>query len=166
VMIDIDTALKRVPEYERFYTLDEMLARTRATAENYPDLATLQIVGKSTDGLDIPMLRIGNGKTPILLFACPHPNEPIGAMLVQFLLDELISNATLREGRSWYLLPCVDPDGTRLNEGWFAGPYTIRNYARHFYRPRSAEQVEWTFPIHYKDLNFTASLPETKALKR
>jgi hypothetical protein len=165
-MIDIDAALKQVPEYERFFTLNEMVERTKAVAKAHPALATLQIVGKSTDGLEIPMLRIGHGGTPILLFACPHPNEPIGAMLVQFLLDELVRNAALREGRSWYLLPCVDPDATRLNEDWFAGPYTIRNYARHFYRPRSAEQVEWTFPIQYKDLNFTASLPETEALMR
>jgi hypothetical protein len=161
-----EAELARVPNYTRFYTLDEMIARTKATAENHPELATLQIVGHSTDGLEIPMLRIGNGPTHLLLFACPHPNEPIGAMLIQFLLEELLQNEKLREGRSWFLLPCVDPDGTRLNEGWFAGPYTIRNYAKHFYRPPSAEQVEWTFPIHYKDLKFDKPLPETQALMR
>jgi Zinc carboxypeptidase len=159
-----EAALAQVPNYERFYTLEEMVARTKATAENHPDLTTLQIVGHSTDGLEIPMLRIGNGPTHLLLFACPHPNEPIGAMLIQFLLEELVTNEKLREGRSWFLLPCVDPDGTRLNEGWFAGPYTIRNYAKHFYRPPSTEQVEWTFPIHYKDLKFDKPLPETEAL--
>ncbi len=112
------------------------------------------------------MLRIGDGEAHFLLFASPHPNEPIGAMLVQFLLEELIHNEELRAGRSWYLLPCIDPDGTRLNEGWFAGPYTVRNYARHFYRPRSQEQVEWTFPVSYKDLNFQTPMPETHALMR
>lgn len=112
------------------------------------------------------MVRIGDGDLHILLFACPHPNEPIGAMLVDFLLAELIADESLRKGRSWFLLPCVDPDGTRLNEGWFAGPYTIRNYAEHFYRPRSEEQVEWTFPIDYKELHFDAPMPETQALMK
>lgn len=101
-----------------------------------------------------------------MLFACPHPNEPIGAMLIQFLLDELIADEGLRAGRSWYLMPCVDPDGTRLNEGWFAGPFTIRNYARHFYRPRSEEQVEWSFPVAYKEYAFDAPIPETQALMK
>ncbi len=163
-MIDISAALERVPSYDRFYTLDELYANAKRAAELHPNLVEYQIVGSSTDGEDIPMVRIGTGDTHMVLFASPHPNEPIGAMLVQFLLDELVRNEELRSGRSWFLLPCVDPDGTRLNEGWFAGPFTVRNYARHFYRPRSQEQVEWTFPIRYKDLSFDTPMPETKAL--
>ena len=161
---EINDALQRVPNYGRFYTLDEILARARAVADEHPDLAEFRVVGHSTDGQEIPLLRIGNGPTRIMLFAFPHPNEPIGAMLIHFLLDELIANEALRRDRTWYLLPSVDPDGTRLNEGWFAGPYTIRNYAKHFYRPPSAEQVEWTFPIDHRDLHFDRPLPETEAL--
>lgn len=165
-MTDTERALERVPAFERFYTVDELFSHAKAVAEKYPRLASCEDVGVSTDGEPIPMVRIGDGEERILLFACPHPNEPIGAMLVHFLLDELIADESLREGRSWFLLPCVDPDGTRLNEGWFAGPYTIQNYARHFYRPRSEEQVEWTFPIDYKELHFDAPMPETQALMR
>lgn len=163
-MSDIERALARIPEYNRFYTVEELFVEAKRVAGAHPDLVSYEEVGVSSDGEPIPMVRIGGGPEHILLFACPHPNEPIGAMLIHFLLSELIADEALRQGRSWFLLPCVDPDGTRLNEGWFAGPYTIRNYARHFYRPRSEEQVEWTFPIHYKDLNFDAPIPETQAL--
>src|SRR5690606_16050448 len=137
---ELEAALGRVPDYDRFYTFEEMTARARSVAERHPSLASLETVGASTEGRPIEMVRIGDGPQRILLYALPHPNEPIGAMLVQFLLDELIGNEELRSGRSWYLLPCVDPDGTVLNEGWFTGPFTVRNYARHFYRPRSVEQ--------------------------
>lgn len=157
-------ALKKVPDYKRFLTLDEMLAHAREVVEKNPTLARYQEVGHSTDGEPIPMISIGNGPTPVLLFACPHPNEPIGAMLIQFLLDELIESEELRSPYTWHLIPCVDPDGTRLNEGWFAGPFSIRNYARDFYRPRSEEQVEWTFPMSYKKFVFDKPMPETKAL--
>lgn len=160
----LEAALDRVPNYDRFFTLDEMLTKARHTARDHPELASLSVVGSSRDGQEIPMVRIGDGPTRVLAFAFPHPNEPIGGMLVHFLLDELIRDPSLREGRSWYLLPSVDPDGTRANEGWFGGPFTIRNYARHFYRPPSAEQVEWTFPIDYKTLRFDRPLPETEAL--
>jgi len=46
----------------------------------------------------------------------------------------------LREslGYTWYLVKCIDPDGTRLNEGWFKGPFSIENLARHYY-PLSLE---------------------------
>ncbi len=162
--IDVRQALARVPEYRRFLTVDELYTRAREVAELHPELARTTVVGTSTDGEPIPMVRIGDGPQRMLLFACPHPNEPIGAMLIHFLLDELVTNAALRDGRTWYLLPSVDPDGTRLNEGWFSGPFTIPTYARNFYRPRSDEQVEWTFPIRYKDLAFDAPMPETRAL--
>ena len=163
-MNDIDYALARVPDFERFFTVDELFAEARRVAAAHPEVASYEEVGVSTDGEPIPMVRIGDGDEHVLLYALPHPNEPIGATLVHFLLGELVTNKALRAGRSWFLLPCVDPDGTRLNEGWFAGPYTIQNYARHFYRPRSEEQVEWTFPIDYKELHFDRPMPETKAL--
>jgi hypothetical protein len=67
---------------------------------------------------------------------------------------------------TWHIVPCVDPDGTRLNEGWFKGPFTRSNYARHFYRPRAEDQVEWTFPFAYKQAYFDQVLPETLALMR
>ncbi|CAF4820214.1 unnamed protein product, partial [Rotaria sp. Silwood1] len=55
-------------------------------------------------------------------------------------------------------------NGTRLNQDWFSGPFTIRNYARYFYRPRIEEQVEWTFPITYKNYSWTTPSNETQAL--
>ena len=164
-MNDLDRALARVPDFERFYTVDELFAEARRVAAAHPEVASYEEVGTSTDGEPIPMVRIGDGDERVLLYALPHPNEPIGAALVHFLLGELVTNEALRAGRSWFLLPCVDPDGARLNEGWFAGPYTVRHYARHFYRPRSEEQVEWTFPVDYKDLHFDKPMPETQALR-
>jgi len=156
--------MDRVPDYDRFLTVDEMYQRARDVATAHPDLARLTIVGKSTDGTEIPMVTIGDGPKSLVLFALPHPNEPIGAMLVQFLLEELISNDELREPYTWHLLTCVDPDGTKLNEGWFNGPFTVDNYARNFYRPPSAEQVEWTFPLKYKTYEWDSPIPETQAL--
>ena len=161
---ELEAALARVPDYDRFYTFAEMLDSAHGVAASHPDLVSIERVGSSTEGRPIEMVRIGDGPQRLLLYALPHPNEPIGAMLVQFLLEELVANEALRRGRSWYLLPCVDPDGTVLNEGWFAGPFTVRNYARHFYRPRSVEQVEWTFPISYKTFRFDDPIPETRAL--
>ncbi|MFD1045304.1 hypothetical protein ACFQ1S_06750, partial [Kibdelosporangium lantanae] len=52
---------------------------------------------------------------------------------------------------------CADPDGARLNEGWYSRPGDRRAYVEHFYRPGLADQVEWTFPPG-------KPLPETTAL--
>lgn len=166
--MDIRSYVSQVPEMDRFLGVDELNAGLEQLAREYPDIASIRRVGSSKLGEPISMLTIGNGSHNALLFACPHPNEPIGAMLVNLLAQLLCTDTALRDGfdYTWHLIPCVDPDGTRLNEAWFAGPFTIRNYARHFYRPAADQQVEWTFPISYKKLFFDRVLPETQMLMR
>jgi hypothetical protein len=160
--------MAQVPEMDRFLTLDELNADLERIATDHPEIASTRRVGSSKLGEPIRMLSIGSGATNAFLFACPHPNEPIGAMMVHHLAHRLVEDAELRDGYgyTWHLIGCVEPDGTRLNEGWFAGPFTPRNYARHFFRPSSAMQVEWTFPIAYKEHYFDKALPETQMLMR
>lgn len=164
----IQAYVANVPEMDRFLGVDELNAGIERLARDYPEIASIKRVGSSKLGEPIQMLTIGNGSKNALLFACPHPNEPIGAMLVHHLSQLLCDDEKLRTESdfTWHLIPCVDPDGTRLNEGWFAGPFSIRNYARHFYRPAGHLQVEWTFPISYKKLYFDRTLPETETLMR
>jgi len=157
-----------VPEISRFLTVDELNAAIDELAASFPDITHIRRIGTSRLGEPIRMLSIGAGPRNALIFAFPHPNEPIGGMTVNELSRLLCMDAALRAelGFTWHLIPCVDPDGTRLNEGWFPGPYTRRHYARHFFRPASNEQVEWTFPLAYKGVWFDRTLPETEALMR
>lgn len=157
-----------VPDMQRFFTVDELHASMTALASQYPKVATIRRIGTSRLGEPLPMLSIGDGPRNALVFAFPHPNEPIGGMTVHHLSRLLCAADDLRRdlGFTWHLVPCIDPDGTRLNEGWFAGPYTRRHYARHFFRPAPNQQVEWTFPLDYKQVYFDRTLPETEALMR
>jgi hypothetical protein len=166
--VDIRAYTDAVPEMDRFLTVDELNEDFERLARDYPEIATLERVGTSQIGSPIKMLSIGSGSRNVLMFACPHPNEPIGAMMVHHLARLLCSDAALREANdyTWHLINCVDPDGTRLNENWFAGPFTVRNYARNFYRPAGHKQVEWTFPASYKTNYFDQALPETQMLMR
>ena len=166
--MDIRSYVAAVPEMDRFYTVDELNAGIERLAGEYPDIAKLRRVGTSRLGEPIQMLSIGNGAKNALLFACPHPNEPIGSNMVHYLSNLLCTDQQVRDafGYTWHLIPCVDPDGTRLNEGWFSGPFTPRNYARNFFRPASPQQVEWTFPVSHKELYFDRSISETEMLMR
>jgi hypothetical protein len=162
--MNIDDRLGRVPAYDRFYGVDELYNHARKIAGDHPSDVFLSYVGESKSGERIPMVSLGKGPVSILLFASPHPNEPIGAMMAHFLLEELVADPSLLEGRRWNIIPCIDPDGARRNEGWFGGPFSIQNYARNFFRPRGDDQAEWTFPIEYKTFKFDRPIPETKAL--
>lgn len=157
-----------IPAYERFLTVDELEDSAERLREQFPALVDLVEIGQSRAGHPIRALKIGAGPRRAVLFGCPHPNEPVGAMMLEYLSWRLAQDDELREklGYTWYLVKTIDPDGTRLNEGWFRGPFTLFNYARHYYRPAGFEQVEWTFPIRYKTLVWEKPIPETQALMR
>lgn len=158
--------LSDIPDYPDFLTVDELGASSHALAERYPGTVQLLDIGASRRGERIECLKIGSGSKAALLFGCPHPNEPVGAMTLEYLAHRLASDGAFRSAYdyTWYIIKSADPDGTRLNEGWFKGPFTVENYARHFFRPAGNQQVEWTFPVDYKTLKFDSPLPETRAL--
>jgi len=160
--------LAAVPGFDRFATVDELAAATRRLAGAHPDRARLRRIGTSRLGEPLQCLTIEGGDRDAVVFALPHPNEPVGGLTAVHLATALCEDERLGAelGYRWHIVPCIDPDGTRLNEGWFAGPMTRGHYARNFYRPALDEQVEWTFPVTYKRHHFDRVLPETLALMR
>ncbi len=158
--------VESVPDYKVFKTVDELNESSKELAKRYPNVVNLLEVGNSRDNNPIYCLKIGNGKKSVLLYAFPHPNEPIGSLVLDHLSEKLASSKELRDlfDFTWYIIKVADPDGAKLNEGWFKGPFNPLNYALNFYRPAGNQQVEWTFPIKYKTLDFNSPIPETKAL--
>jgi len=164
--MDFEVLVKDIPDYKRFFSVDELDRRTDDLAKKYPRVVEVTVAGFSRNGHPIKLIKIKGGSKNALLFGCPHPNEPIGAMMLDFLAEKLASDEAFRSqfDYTWYLIKVIDPDGTKLNEGWFSNPESIRTYAEHFYRPPGYLQVEWTFPVDYKTLHFHNPLPETKVL--
>ena len=158
--------LENIPDYQSFLTVDELDESSRALAEHYPDAVSLFEMGRTKDGHPLLCLKIGDGPQNALMFGCPHPNEPIGPMMLEYFTEELAKSRELRDalGYTWYIVKAWDADGLRLNEKWLKGPYTIYNYSRNFFRPAGHRQVDWTFPIDYKDLHFHDPIPETTAM--
>jgi hypothetical protein len=164
----LEAELQSVPEIEVFRTGDELVEDLAELARRYPEVSTLRRVGTSRLGDPLMCLTVGSGDADALVFALPHPNEPIGGLTALHLARRLCEDAELRDrlGHRWHVIACIDPDGLRLNEGWLKGPFTREHYARNFYRPAGDEQIEWTFPLDYKSVYFDAVLPETTALMR
>ena len=163
-----DEILSAVPAYDRFLTLTELDESTRRLAGQYPDRIRVTAIGCSAEGRDLLCLTLGNGAKHALMFGCPHPNEPIGAMTIEFLSRFFCERPDILDatGYTWHMIKAVDPDGMKRNEGWFAGPYDLYTYARSYYRPAGRMQVEWTFPFAYKTLRWDTPLPETRALMK
>ena len=158
--------IEGVPDYDSFMTVDELNESSRKLKEEHPDLVEFEQIGESQDGEPIYALRIGSGKKTALLYAFPHPNEPIGSLVLEYLSWKLVEDEEFRNlfDFKWIIVKAVDVVGARLNEGWFKKPYSFRDYIYNYYRPAGNKQVEWTFPIEYKTLKFNDPIPETKAL--
>jgi hypothetical protein len=162
-----DDIVEEVPDYKTFDTVDELKASSEKLVRKHPSKVEIFVIGKSRKGEEIKALKIGKGRKTALLFGFPHPNEPIGSMTLEYLSWRLAEDETLDKlDFTWYIIKCIDPDGARLNEGWFKGPFTPLNYASNYYRPPGYQQIEWTFPIKYKTLVWDTPIPETRALMK
>ena len=157
-----------IPDYTGFPTLDELAALFARVEQQHPSLVTSRRIGTSRLGEELRMYSIGEGRLSHLIVGGVHPNEPIGSWTALHLLEQLTEDPQLRErlDATWHIVPCIDPDGMRLNEGWFANPADRAGYFAEFYRPAGDEQVEWTFPFSYKNAYFDRMMPETLALSR
>ncbi|NUR83466.1 MAG: dehydrogenase [Nonomuraea sp.] len=145
-------------------TVDVVTAKLREICALYPDLCSTETIGHSRSGEPLVMLTIGHGGEHALVIGGPHANEPVGFLTVLRLARLLCEGE--RHGLTWHLIGCVDPDGARLNEGWYGGPFTVAHHHRHVYRPALADQPEWTFPVNLGRKRFDRPLPETRALMR
>lgn len=168
-----------LPDLHGYPTVDELLDQLERLRRAFPELVTARRVGTSRLGEPITLYTLalhadsaGDGAADVarhaLVVGGVHPNEPIGSHTIIRLLTDLLYDSSVRDrlGVVWHVIPCADPDGMRLNEGWFDDPFDGETYFRHFYRPPGNEQVEWTFPISYREKYFDAMLPETQALQR
>lgn len=160
--------LSNIPDYKEFLTVDEMDESSRRLASEHPDCVELFEIGSTRQGHPLLCLKIGSGARNALMFGCPHPNEPIGTIMLEYFTKNLAENKALRDelDYTWYIVKAWDADGLRLNEKWLKGPYTLYNYSRNFFRPAGYKQVDWTFPIDYKDLHFHDTLPESEAMMK
>jgi hypothetical protein len=165
-MLDAEEILERIPEIDRIPAMDELYAAFEDLARRHPRLFRLSRIGTSRLGDPLLMLSAGSGPRHTLLVGGPHPNEPVGFLTLLHLARLIAEGLFDRLGYTWNLIPCIDPDAARLNEGWYGGPLTVDHYHRHFYRPALGLQPEWTFPVLDDVAYFDRTLPETQALMR
>ena len=165
---DILDRAARVPAKSGFPTVDQLNEQLEALRHKHPERITMRRVGTSRLGEPLNLYTVGSGALSALIIGGVHPNEPIGSWTVLHLAEQIATDEALRTAMdaTFHIMPCADPDGMRLNEGWFQVPENRGEYARSFYRPAPDEQVEWTFPFSYKRAYFDAMLPETQAVAR
>jgi hypothetical protein len=157
-----DGVVAGVPEYDAFPPLADL----DACVDTLAGVGGVGVwtAGRSRAGRPIRCLEIPGGPLHATLVGLPHPEEPVGALMLQYLLPLLAGGLAEELGFGFSVVMAGDPDGLVLNEPWFDEPYDLGGYLRRVYRPPLADQFEWTFPIEYKRYGFLRPLPEARAV--
>lgn len=153
-----------VPKYTQFYTLEELDKRAIELSKKYN--FEIREVGRSELNHPIYLIKAGNAERNAFVWGFPHPNEPVGSMTIDWLVNYFGSNpeALKETNYTWHFMYTADPDGTKLNEDWFKGKLTLEKYFSNFFRPPAHRMVDWTFPVKHNDFVWNAPLKETKVL--
>lgn len=109
----LDQVLDMV-ENDASYTYSEMMADLQQFVEAYPDLVTLDSIGFSEWGTEIPVLRVGSedAEHHVLVHASLHAREHFTTWLVMAMLDYwLDGDAALCSDVCYHIIPMVNPDG-------------------------------------------------------
>jgi len=163
-VIDIEAVTRESPHFETFCSVDRIAALVERL-RRVPAF-TVETLGLSAGGVPIHHVSFGTGATKVLWVGFPHCDEPIGGLTVFSLLTLLEAGQAELLGADvqWHVVPCIDPDGAQLNEGWSQQPYSLASYMRHFHKQQLRDQVDASFPIHHKGLRFDAPVPEARLL--
>ncbi|WP_176735822.1 M14 family zinc carboxypeptidase [Actinacidiphila rubida] len=138
---------------------DEVVRGVERVAAARPDLCRLSVIGSSRSHRPLHLLSIGHGTRSVLVVAGAHPDESIGGASILALAEHLAEGGepALRD-TVWHLLPCLDPDGARLNRQG-PPPGSMTEQYRGYFRPAVAEQPEWAPSVPGAE-----PMPETRAL--
>lgn len=163
--IDVTGALRAVPHFDSFCSVAELHGLVDRLSSD--PRFTIRLLGRSERGSPIHHVRFGKGSVKALFVAFPHCNEPIGGLTVFGLLSALSAGTpTLADADvEWHVIPCIDPDGAALNEGWTQQKFSFDLYRRHFHKQEPRDQVEMSFPLRYKRLAFDTPVPEARLLQ-
>lgn len=165
-MINIDKAIKALPLFDKFCSVDDLVALAKQLATN--NQFVVKEVGVSDKGEPIHHIKYGKGAIKALIVGGPHADEPIGSLTVYSLLTLLRDKNVdlLLQDVEWNIIPCIDPDGAKLNEGWSQKPFSFDNFMRFFHKQNLKDQVDGSFPVNYKKLVFDNPVAGAQVLKK
>ena len=123
-MINVDRVLQRSPRFQRFASVKE-ISHFAESLKKSPGFKVRKI-GRSPTGHPIHHVCFGAGKIKALFGGLTTLS------LMRLLRDgnrELIDADV-----EWHIVPCADPDGAMLNEGWSLKPFSFSRFMQFYFR--------------------------------
>ncbi|XP_058456747.1 carboxypeptidase B1-like [Malaya genurostris] len=111
--------LRHTISWDHFWTQEEIEEYMHELVEEYPDIATLETVGTSTEGRDIDAILVSYGtnanKPLVIIDAGLRAREWVSPMVGMFVLHELVEHpdefTDILQAVNFLVIPLVNPDG-------------------------------------------------------
>ncbi|XP_030760511.1 carboxypeptidase B-like [Sitophilus oryzae] len=104
--------------WQAYHRLEDIHDYFDHLVETYPDLITLQEIGRSVGGRPIKLLKISNGQSgnkAVWIDGGIHAREWITPATVTFIINNFVSNwenePKYVQNIDWYIAPLLNPDG-------------------------------------------------------
>ena len=118
-------------EFDHYHTLDEIGGYLEALADQYPQLVTLEVIGRSREGRAIWAVDVNNPATGsasekpgFYVDGNIHGGEVLGGEGALAFLDRIVGGhgadraiTRLVDTRAFYIVPIVNPDGRAISVG-------------------------------------------------
>lgn len=101
------------------YSYEQMLADISSLCRLYPEVVSSSVIGKSENGLDIPVIRLGdpNAQYHVLIQAAIHGREHMTAWLAMAVADHSLSMGYIdTDSICYHIIPMSNPDGVRISQ--------------------------------------------------
>lgn len=145
------------------YSYETMISDAQKLKETYPGLVDTGVIGKSVEGRDILLLKLGKGARKIVFAGAHHAREYISATYLMETADEYarayesggkygdFDIKSLLDEATIYIVPMVNPDGVNLVQN---GIESVKDPERvKEMRMMQAGYSEWKANINGVDLN-------------
>lgn len=106
-------------QFTDYYSYEDMEYDLEWLEEEFPDLVELDVIGQSEEGVDIPVMRIGNPKAKynVLVQASMHGREhATGWLAMGLAANALYGDAEYLKNVCFHIIPMVNPDGVKISQ--------------------------------------------------
>ncbi|KAF4524147.1 hypothetical protein B566_EDAN012152 [Ephemera danica] len=104
--------------WRRYHRYRDIESYLDYLANTYPEICQVQVIGRSSEGRDIKLLKVSTGGAPkpaIWVDGGIHAREWIAPATAAYLLLQLVEfrekHPSLLNSLDWYFLPVANPDG-------------------------------------------------------
>lgn len=160
---NVSSQAKDIVDPDRTYSYEMMISDAEKLKAAYPGLVDTDVIGKSVEGRDILLIKLGKGDKKIVFAGAHHAREYISSTFLMETADEYARSyessgkygdfdiKALLDEATVYIVPMINPDGVNLVQN---GIESVKDQGKvKSMRMMQDGYSEWKANINGVDLN-------------